>query len=178
MRIAHHGAPSSSAIGGVCRGSARRSTACQRTSSQDYRGPRPPHTAHDLGVGWRGLPAVHQSPGDRSGLRRRGGAVTVTVVVLVLVTTLVDGLGSTVVGGGGVLVSVIVTVSVCVSVAGAVVVGVIGVSVVVGVLSAWSVSEPKTTQTSDARINATSTPAANITAGERYHGTGSSTGGP
>ncbi|ORV42935.1 hypothetical protein AWC01_07035 [Mycobacterium doricum] len=45
-----------------------------------------------------------------------GGAVTVTVVVLV--TVLVDGLGSTVVGGGGVLVSVIVTVSVCVSTAG------------------------------------------------------------
>jgi hypothetical protein len=124
-----------------------------------------------------------------------GGAVTVTVVVLivvlivvlvvVLVTTLVVVLGSTVVVvDGGVLVSVIVTVSVdagavAVAVAEVVVaVGVIGVSAVVGVLSDSSEPEPKTAQTINASRSVTSTPAANIAAGVRYHGMRSSGGGP
>ncbi|QHP84262.1 hypothetical protein EWR22_02180 [Mycolicibacterium monacense DSM 44395] len=51
-------------------------------------------------------------------------------------------------------------------------------SVVVGVVSASSELEPKTAQTSSTRTSVSRTPAANIAAGVRYHGTGSSGGGP
>ncbi|MDT5003363.1 MAG: hypothetical protein QOJ24_539 [Mycobacterium sp.] len=110
--------------------------------------------------------------------------VVVLVVVLVTVLVVVDGstdVGSAEVVGGAdtVLVSVIVTVSVSgAAVRGVVVtaVGEIGVSVVVVVLSASS--DPMTDHTISASSSVTSTPAANIAAGVRYHGTGSSGGGP
>jgi hypothetical protein len=110
--------------------------------------------------------------------------VVVLVVVLVTVLVVVDGstdVGSADVVGGAdtVLVSVIVTVSVSgAAVRGVVVtaVGEIGVSAVVVVLSASS--DPMTDHTISASSSVTSTPAANIAAGVRYHGTGSSGGGP
>ncbi|WP_193044708.1 hypothetical protein [Mycolicibacterium baixiangningiae] len=51
-------------------------------------------------------------------------------------------------------------------------------SVAVGVPSASSESEPKTAQTINTSSSVTNTPAANIAAGARYHGTRSSGGGP
>lgn len=118
-----------------------------------------------------------------------GGGETVTVLTLVLTDVLIDvlTLGSVVVVGGSVVVSVFggVVVSVTVSVgatAGAdvdvVVVVVVVVLVVVSVLSEESDSRLTDSHTMAAINRATSAPNPISAAGLRYQGTGSSGGTP